>query len=214
MLSLRDINGKIDDLIVQILSRYKTIFSRDASYREPTKVLLKSSDDLILFGEDVIKDVLSDSAQVHVIIEAYKDAPKLDEVYENLCRSAATNTEVYANVKRALRNSEANANLELIELLATADHREIAKQFELIVNSIQSLSNSGNYLKALLKVDLSFNFLTDLVCIPIIENLLSKSNSLRVLNLSNNLLTMKSVKSLLDCNRQCLEVKLFLYFMH
>lgn len=214
MLFLRDINGKIDDLIVQILSRYKAIFSRDASYREPTKVLLKSSDDLILFGEDVIKDVLSDSAQVHVIIEAYKDAPKLDEVYENLCRCAASNTEAYANVKRALRNSEANANLELIELLATADHREIAKQFELIVNSIQSLSNSGNYLKALLKVDLSFNFLTDLVCIPIIENLLSKSSSLRILNLSNNLLTMKSVKSLFDCNRQCLEVKLFLYFIY
>ena len=60
----RNIRATIDDLTVQIVTRYKTIFSNDPQYREPEKVILKSSDDLILFGEDLIKDVLADQSQV------------------------------------------------------------------------------------------------------------------------------------------------------
>lgn len=54
----------IDELTKQIVTRYKAIFSNDPSYREPNKVILKSSDDLILFGQDLIKDVLSNLCQV------------------------------------------------------------------------------------------------------------------------------------------------------
>lgn len=59
-----NINATIDTLSEQIVTRYKTIFSNDPTYREPEKVILKSSDDLILFGQDLIKDVLTNFCQV------------------------------------------------------------------------------------------------------------------------------------------------------
>jgi hypothetical protein len=67
MNKLSNINLTIDDLTKQIVTRYKAIFSNDPSYREPNKVILKSSDDLILFGQDLIKDVLTNLCQVKFI---------------------------------------------------------------------------------------------------------------------------------------------------
>ena len=62
---LSNINATIDVLTTQITTRYKAIFKNDPTFREPDNVILKSSDDLILFGEDLIKDVLSDMCQVN-----------------------------------------------------------------------------------------------------------------------------------------------------
>lgn len=207
-----DINEKIDNLIVQILSRYKSIFSRDPSYREPTKVLLKSSEDLILFGEDLIKDVLTDSAQVHVIIEAFKDAPKIDELYDEMCKS--NETVPYANVKRSLRISETSGSLELSELFV--DHREILKQFNFIINSILTYSrqnfaanNQREYFRVLSKIDVSHNYLTDQMFISLIENIVSKCFGMKQLNFSNNMITSKGVKALNECNQNCLQVFFF-----
>ena len=59
-----NVNVTIDELTSQIVSRYKVINSSEPSFREPDKVTLKSSDDLILFGKDLIKDVLNDQCQV------------------------------------------------------------------------------------------------------------------------------------------------------
>jgi hypothetical protein len=58
------VNATIDALSTQITTRYKAIFKNDPSFREPENVILKSADDLILFGEDLIKDVLTDMCQV------------------------------------------------------------------------------------------------------------------------------------------------------
>lgn len=194
---------------MQILSRYKTIFSKDPAYREPTKVILKSSDDLILFGEDLIKDVLNDSAQVHVIIEAFKEAPKLDEVYEEICRSNESVS--YANLKRLLRNSETSGNLELRELFV--DHREILKHFVFIVNSIQTYSRTSlstnpqnNFFKTLSKIDVSQNYLTDQVFTAIIDNVISKCPNIKQLNFSNNMITVKGLKALNGCYQNCFQV--------
>lgn len=211
----RNINGSINDLIVQILSRYKTIFSKDPTYREPTKVILKSWDDLILFGEDLIKDVLTDSAQVHVIIEAYKEAPKLEEIYADLCKSSNESCVIYSNIKKLLKNSESTFNLELSEILF--EHREINKQFDIIINSIQAFSKQNlnspmNYLTSLIKVDFSSNYLTDQIVCNIIENFVSKCQTLKIVNFSKNLMTLKSFKMLSEINKQNLTVLvIFLY---
>ncbi len=66
MLISRNINATIDDLTTQITTRYKAIFKNDPAFREPDNVILKSADDLILFGEDLIKDVLTDLCQVEI----------------------------------------------------------------------------------------------------------------------------------------------------
>lgn len=164
---------------------------------------------MILFGEDLIKDVLCDTAQVHVIIEAYKEAPKLDEVYEDICRTS--DTTAYVNVKRSLKNSEISSNLELSELFV--DHREILKHFVLIINSIQTFSRQnfssnaqGEYFKRLLKIDVSCNYLTDQICIGLIENVVSKCSNIKHLNFSNNMITVKSIKALNECPANCFQV--------
>jgi hypothetical protein len=48
----------------QIVARYKYLFSNEAGFREPLKVLLKNNEEFILFGKDLIKDVLNDCCQV------------------------------------------------------------------------------------------------------------------------------------------------------
>ena len=59
-----NVNSSIDELTAQIVTRYKVIFCNEPTYREPKKVILKSADDLILFGQDSISDVLSNMSQV------------------------------------------------------------------------------------------------------------------------------------------------------
>ncbi len=59
-----NINSTIEELTTQIVTRYKVIFCNEPTYREPKKVILKSADDLILFGKDSISDVLSNMSQV------------------------------------------------------------------------------------------------------------------------------------------------------
>jgi hypothetical protein len=54
----------IDDLIEQIISRYKLLFGEEQGFREPQKVILKNSDGDILFGRDLLNDVLGDITQV------------------------------------------------------------------------------------------------------------------------------------------------------
>lgn len=174
-------------------------------------MLLKtSSDDLILFGEDLIKDVLSDAAQVQVIIEAYKEAPKLDEIYEDL--GLSNESIVYSNIKRVLKNSETNGCLELCELFA--DHREILKHFVIIINSIQTFSKQNfsannaqkEYLKNLLKIDVSYNYLTDQIFIGIVENVIAKCSNIKHMNFSRNMITIKSIKALNECPQICFQV--------
>lgn len=196
------------------MSRYKTIFSNDASYREPTKCILKSSDDLILFGQDLIKDVLVDSCQVHVLVEAYKEAPKLEEIYEQQCKSNDSN--VYSNVKESMKLSETTFNLQLAEILF--EHREICKHFDIIFNTIRAFSRqscSGGsgmaYVGSLIKVDLSSNYLTDQTMSSFVESSLCKCANLKVLNLSNNLISLKSVKLLIDLGKQHLTVIMQIY---
>lgn len=179
-------------------------------------MLLKtSSDDLILFGEDLIKDVLSDAAQVQVIIEAYKEAPKLDEIYEELCKT--NESTVYSNIKRVLKNSETNGCLELCELFA--DHREILKHFVMIINSIQTFSKQNfstannvqrEYLKNLLKLDVSYNYLTDQIFIGIVENVIAKCSNIKHMNFSRNMITIKSIKALNECPQICFQVSYLL----
>ena len=215
-MEIRNINGRINDLTVQILSRYNAIFSKDPAYREPTKVILKSSDDLILFDQDLIRDVLTDSAQVHVTIEAYKEAPKLDEIYEDLCKSSEPGGSMYANVKKLLKSSTVTFNLDLSEIIC--EHKTINRHFNIIINSIQTfakqnLNSPTNYFNGLVKMDLSLNYLTDQIVCDIIENLISQCQCLKILNLANNLITIKSFKVLTEINIQTAKVYCYSLFI-
>jgi hypothetical protein len=62
-------------LTKQIVTRYKAISSNDPTFREPENVILKDSDDLILFGQDLIKDVLSDFCQVKFVVFFFEFFP-------------------------------------------------------------------------------------------------------------------------------------------
>lgn len=186
-------------MTTQILTRYKTIFSNDSTFREPEKVILKSSDDLILFGEDLISDVLSDMCQVQVLIESYKNAPKLNELYEQMCKSK--NIQSFVNLKSILKESEESLNLDLKEVCF--DSLEMSKHFEIMFESIKQSSKTfangqADYLKCLNKIDLSSNYLTDQIVISFFENIFVECSNLKSLDLSHNLLTLKSLKFLAD----------------
>ena len=183
-------------MTVQIVTRYKTIFSNDSQYREPEKIILKSSDDLILFGEDLIKDVLSDQCQVKLVIETYKDAPSISELYEKTCIS--NNLTVYSNIKQILNESESSLNLKSISI----DQIHMSKQFEIIFESIKLSSKqqfaNNDYFINLNNIDLSNNYLNDQTVTNFIEVIIPECINLKSLNLSSNQITHKSLKILCD----------------
>jgi hypothetical protein len=170
--------------------------SNDPTFREPEKVMLKSSDDLILFGQDLIKDVLNDTCQVHVLIESLKDAPTISDLYEQICTTK--DTLGYSNIKNLLKSSEENFSLNLEEI--SLNISESVKHFDVIAETIR-LNNKTNpdYLKNLNQIDLSSNFLTDQILGSVLEGILVHCTSLKSLNLSMNLLSSKSIKNLNDC---------------
>ena len=201
LIPVSNINATIDDLIKQILTRYKAMFSNnDPTFREPEKVLLKSSDDLILFGEDLIKDVLNVNdlkCEVHVLIESLKGAPTLAGLYEQAC-AAKESLPFFENIRKALKASEQTFCVNLAEM-SLHDGNMASKQFEVLTEVIRLNSKtSPDYLKSLLSVDLSSNFLSDQVAISVLESFLSECASLKKLDLSYNLMTIKSLKMLND----------------
>ena len=203
----------------QILTRYKLINSNEESFREPDKVLLKSADDLILFGKDLIKDVLIDNSQVQLVVKSWKDAPKLSQLYEQVCSIKCY--PVFHNIKLVLDESETSNELIASSLLCEQltskwQHQQFESLFESIkVNIKQSVragddsyeasaiprlnTSSWPFIKALTKIDLSRNMLTDNLMTSFFHGILNECISLKHLNLSYNQLTINSVKSFNEC---------------
>jgi hypothetical protein len=201
LIPVSNTNATIDDLTKQILTRYKAMFStNDPTFREPEKVLLKSSDDLILFGQDFIKDVLNvddPKCEVHVLIESLKDAPTLSGFFEQTCQ--LKEMQVFENVTRALKQSEESTCLNLKEIAFATSTIVQAKLFEVLAESIRLNSRTNvDYLRKLTSLDLSSNFLNDQLFIQLLESLFSDFTSLQHLNLAENLITVKSLKMLND----------------
>ncbi len=185
-------------MTAQIVTRYKAIFKNDPTFREPESVMLKSSDDFILFGEDLIKDVLNDMCQVHLIIETCKSAPTLSELYDQSCLQK-TNCLSFKNIKEKLKDSEANGILNLSSIFI--DKFTASNQIEIICDSIklnskQQINLNTDYYLSLTQIDLSGNFLTDQMVILFIENVFIECTNLKSLNLAFNLITAKSLKAL------------------
>lgn len=186
----------IDDLTAQIVTRYKTIFSSDPTYREPEKVILKSSDDLILFGQDLIKDVLSNMCQVQLVIETWKDAPKLAELFEEMCVNKGL--PMSAVLSTNLKESETSFGLNLSQM---SSNYLLTKQYaDVVLESVRSYSKQPNncYLRNLVKLDLSKNMLTDEITIDLFNLFLSETHNLKVLDLSFNLIGVKSLRQLAE----------------
>jgi len=186
----------IDDLTAQIVTRYKTIFSSDPTYREPEKVILKSSDDLILFGQDLIKDVLSNMCQVQLVIESWKDAPKLAELFEEMCTNKGLPMSTVLNAN--LKESETSFTLNLSQMSA---NYLLTKQYaEVVIESVRSYSKQPNnfYLRNLVRLDLSRNMLTDEIVIDLFNLFLFEAHNLKMLDLSFNLVGLKSLKQLTE----------------
>lgn len=185
----------VNDLTKQILSRYKAMFyQNDPTYREPEKVLLKSSDDMILFDQDYIKDVLdlSDSkCSVHVVIESVKEAPSSSDIYEELCVRTQSGM-AHENLKKELKQSQETCSINLSGSFCASS----MKHFELVVEAVK-LSNktSPDYLKKLIKIDLDSNYLGDQMVCAIIESVVAECSVIKVLNLSNNSISNKTLKT-------------------
>ena len=68
------------------------------------------------------------------MIETYKNAPSVNELYEKLCLE--NNLTVYSNIKQNLKESENSLNLKSISI----DLTNMTKQFEVIFDSIKIIS--------------------------------------------------------------------------
>lgn len=200
LIPIPKIDATIYDLKNQILTRYKAIFSNDPLFREPEKCILKNSDDLILFDEDLIKDVLNNLCQVHVLIEKWKSLPTITELYDQICSTKYASP--FDNIKTLLIESETNNKLNFSNQFFV-DYSTLLKQFTIItevikVHSKQQLSQNIDYMKSLIEIDLSYNMLDDQIILMFVERLLFDCVNLKTLNLSNNLITVKSLKAICD----------------
>lgn len=158
---------------------------------------MKNSDDLILFGDDLIKDVLSDMSQVKVLIETYKTKPKFFQFYEEFCTSQQK--KFFPLIIEKLKKSEESACLILNNLVL--DKNQIPVQFELlfeamIVNFRQLLPQENIFIKKLVHLDLSCNYLSDIMMNSFFEKIFFSLDNLKHLNLSNNNLTIKTLKQI------------------
>lgn len=188
-------NATIDDLSKQILVRYKCLFSHEMGFREPIKVLLKNDEGFILFGKDLIKDVLNNGCQVQLIVETWKDAPKVHEIYEKNClkeqqnpignnRKKVFNKLIQKEIKLSeTSNSSSFGALNLNNYLIDSYH------FNLI---LQSMQINNDYLKLLHTIHLASNLLDDEFSSNFF-NFFEKIANLKVLNLSNNQFTAKTL---------------------
>lgn len=196
---------------MQILNRYKILFSNDHNYREPDKVILKNSDDLILFGDDLIKDVLSDMSQVKVLTETFKSKPKFYELYEEFCTNQKLKN--YPLIAEILKKSDETAFLFLNNLIF---ENNLSFHFEIIFhaiieNSKQTSIDANIFIKKLVHLDLSCNYLTDKIMNLFFEKIFFYLDNLKYLNLSNNNISIKTLKlisELSSAKNQALEKKL------
>jgi hypothetical protein len=135
-----------------------------------------------------------------VAVETYKDAPKMGDVYEQSVK--AKNLVFYSNIKSLLMNAEPSSELNLSKIFV--DQSTMSKQFEVICESIKISSRqqisylNSDYLKNLTKIDLSCNQLNDQFLIGFFESIFFECSNLKELNLSDNLISSKSLKSLVD----------------
>ena len=135
---------------------------------------------------------------MHLIVESFKNAPKISEIYEQTCTSK--NLDVYSSIQAIIKDSETNFSLDLKEVRLDADR--VSKQFHAVFESIKINSkhklNNNSYFSNLLQIDLSSNMLSDEIVVHFIENVLIECLNLKHLNLSFNLITAKSLKALCE----------------
>jgi hypothetical protein len=137
--------------------------------------------------------------KVHLIIEKFKDAPKISDIYEQTCISKGI--DIYSSVQTIIKESETNnfcLNLKEVKL----DFERASKQFYAVfesikINSKQTLNNNSYFIN-LIHIDLSSNMLTDELLIYFMENVLIECLNLKILNFAFNLMTGKSLKALCE----------------
>ena len=132
--------------------------------------------------------------EVHLVVESWKDAPTVSELYDEACQTKSLPT--YSNIKAALKDSESSQCLNLGNLVASS----LPGQFELIADCLRqnaklSLSSQNNpYARQLTTINLARNMLSDEDLAPLLD--MSVLADLKMLDLSLNLLTAKSVRAL------------------
>ncbi len=133
---------------------------------------------------------------MHLIIEKFKNAPKLGDIYEQTCVSK--DLDIYSSLQTILKESETNFYLNLKEI--KLDYERASKQLYAVFDSVkisskQTISNNS-YFTNLAHIDLSSNMINDEIFIYFIENVLIECLNLKGLNVSFNLVTAKSLKAL------------------
>ena len=110
--------------------------------------------------------------KVNLVIETFKNAPTISEIYEQTCASKSLT--IYSNIKSALKESETSFNLDLKNI--NIDTRNASKQFDVIMESIKINSkhqlNNNAYFTNLLQINLSKNMLYDELVISFVHNIL------------------------------------------
>ena len=118
----------------------------------------------------------------------------MSELYDEACQTKSLPT--YSNIKAALKDSESSQCLNLGNLVASS----LPGQFELIADCLRqnaklSLSSQNNpYARQLTTINLARNMLSDEDLAPLLD--MSVLADLKMLDLSLNLLTAKSVRAL------------------
>ena len=132
------------------------------------------------------------------MIESWKDAPKIHELYEQVCQTS--NQIPYSNVKFLLKESESNFQLDLNSISNNLTSN--INQFEIIFDSIKLGAKqqfiNNEYFVNLSKINLSSNMIIDQTAIHFFDAIYFECQSLKELNLSNNLMTTKSLKAICD----------------
>jgi hypothetical protein len=130
------------------------------------------------------------------MIESYKGAPVLNELYEKICLE--NNLIVYSNIKQILKESDNFLNLNSISI----DQTNMTKQFDVIFESIKLISKQQlaqtNFSVNLNRIDLSNNLINDQTAICFFETVIPECINLKHLNLGFNQLTVKTLKAFCD----------------
>ena len=145
-----------------------------------------------------------------MVIESWKDAPSIAELYDQACSSKGQ--QAFQNIKSLLNESESSNELCFRSILneqsvSNAHSLQLEMIFESIkLNAKQNMglsasatsTSAGPYLKALTKVDLSSNMLTDKELSQFMDTIGGECLTLKHLDLSFNLFTSSGLKTWID----------------
>ena len=121
---------------------------------------------------------------MQLIVESWKDAPKVSELYEKMCLNEKSKVYFNRKIQLELKLCETNGGiLNLKNYFINSFHMNLI---------FQAILSNNDFLKIIKHIDLSSNILDDDFSSSFF-NSIEKFTNLKSLNISNNQFTIKSL---------------------